>query len=782
MRPLLSTTSPSIPRGDHLKRYEGMLELAVLQLPHKARQHLNVSLTDPAGTSVPLCYGLISCEEHCKSQLTQGTVTFNDVAVCFSHRDWGLLADWQRRLYRNVIKEIHGALAALGYEIANPGILVRIQDPDEPGCTNELTKEDFTAKAWAPQNHDLQDSITGTTHRTVPELPPVKPDILLRVKMENNSSKQNSQTSGPGMEEKSDHLTQISTSQVCFLDLLITVQEDGSLRSGLYRKDTAVNSLLRYESFHQTNLKQGIPTGQFLRLKRNCSSEEEFLRQADDLSERCPKTYVGETRNTLKARVQAHVSSRNIQQGSPVFNPELALWIKQEEEEVRPDEFALPKDERQPSVVEASVQNTHTREKPKTRSLDKSSRHKPTVQKRNGLKLRDKIMVLCANKSNESVVSPFGVSRTQIIQILKRREELLDAMQNYVSGDRIRWRKRTTNDRVNAAVWDWLLSTRSSNITLSCRIIQKKALQIAREMGIQDFKASNSWLDSFKKTQNIHPGSLSRSSRGVVDKHIDGWVSKLTSMDFITLSHPLEPVKVNCAGQPLPEHLVGNLLQYFDDEKKKQAQLRGTPPAFAVQTQPMVAPNNNAHLFSVDWGPSGLSSTLPEGLRTGIGKQYNCLECGKSFLRSTQLKEHQRTHSGERPYHCLKCPKSFSRSTQLKDHQRTHTGERPYQCTECGKSFTHSSNLIHHRRTHSGEKPHKCNLCSKSFSQHSDLNRHQRTHMAGDRPHQCNRCHRTFIYKSQLRMHCRVHVVEDILKGVEEGDGSEDMTCGALLQ
>ncbi|XP_018418733.1 PREDICTED: zinc finger protein 317-like [Nanorana parkeri] len=60
-----------------------------------------------------------------------GNVTFNDVAIYFTQRDWQLLADWQKKLYQNIMKEIHGALTALGYEIANPGILVRIQQQDE---------------------------------------------------------------------------------------------------------------------------------------------------------------------------------------------------------------------------------------------------------------------------------------------------------------------------------------------------------------------------------------------------------------------------------------------------------------------------------------------------------------------------------------------------------------------------------------------------------------------------------------------------------------------------
>ncbi|XP_069624016.1 uncharacterized protein [Ranitomeya imitator] len=70
-----------------------------------------------------------------------------------------------------------------------------------------------------------------------------------------------------------------------FLDIRLSI-EQSSIVCTLYRKPTSTNSLLHYTSFHPQHLKNGIPKGQFLRLKRNCSKETEFVQQSRDLSER----------------------------------------------------------------------------------------------------------------------------------------------------------------------------------------------------------------------------------------------------------------------------------------------------------------------------------------------------------------------------------------------------------------------------------------------------------------------------------------------------------------
>ena len=153
--------------------------------------------------------------------------------------------------------------------------------------------------------------------------------------------------------------------------------------------------------------------------------------------------------------------------------------------------------------------------------------------KRNFLSLDDRVKVIRladSGKTGRKIASEMGVGKTQIHDILKRKHEVLEEYNNNSNLEFKRLRRTTTYDDINDLCHQWFVEATSRRIPVSGPLIKERALKFAKDFGLDSFKASNGWLESFIKRNNIVFKTMS-GERGSVDLQVTSdWKEKLPSL------------------------------------------------------------------------------------------------------------------------------------------------------------------------------------------------------------------------------------------------------------
>ncbi|XP_071508679.1 tigger transposable element-derived protein 4-like [Diadema antillarum] len=120
--------------------------------------------------------------------------------------------------------------------------------------------------------------------------------------------------------------------------------------------------------------------------------------------------------------------------------------------------------------------------------------------------------------------------RTQIQNILKRKQEWIEVFERNVPLDRKRKNRKTANDELNAILYEWFKDCTARLLPVSGPLLQQKARDVAVQLQLDDFKASNGWLEAFRRRHNIIFGKMNGESGGVETDVVDDWKQRLPEL------------------------------------------------------------------------------------------------------------------------------------------------------------------------------------------------------------------------------------------------------------
>ena len=106
--------------------------------------------------------------------------------------------------------------------------------------------------------------------------------------------------------------------------------------------------------------------------------------------------------------------------------------------------------------------------------------------------------------SKKSVAKKYGVPKSTVSTWLANKDKILAAYESGEIKPKRQKIKRAENEDLDKTVYNTSFhNTRANNVPVSGVVLKEKVLQFAKSLHLDDFRASDGWLDKWKSRHNV---------------------------------------------------------------------------------------------------------------------------------------------------------------------------------------------------------------------------------------------------------------------------------------
>ena len=122
----------------------------------------------------------------------------------------------------------------------------------------------------------------------------------------------------------------------------------------------------------------------------------------------------------------------------------------------------------------------------------------------------------------KDVAAEYNVACNTISTWLKNKEKIMKAFEggNNRSSQKL---KSSNYDDLDQAVYMWFVKTRDEGIPVNGPVLKEKAIQYAKELDIENFKASNGWFERWKSLHEITFKTVSGEAKSCTKEMTASW-------------------------------------------------------------------------------------------------------------------------------------------------------------------------------------------------------------------------------------------------------------------